>query len=231
MERNAQAIAFAEQLFEGKFDAVILLTGVGTRYLDEVLATRFEPSRFRDALRSVTVIARGPKPMAVLREWNISGAILVPEPNTWKEILTVMEGRAERNVAIQEYGRSSPELMEGLRGLGCQVQAVPVYRWELPEDSSLLRESATLLAAGIFDAVLFTTSIQLPHLLQVAEEMGLQNAVLDRLKRTYIASIGPTTSEALRAEGLTVDMEPSHPKMGILVAECAAAMEKRVPHA
>jgi uroporphyrinogen-III synthase len=36
-----------------------------------------------------------------------------------------------------------------------------------------------------------------------------------------IASIGPTTSEALRDQGLTPDFEPSHPKMGILVTELA----------
>jgi uroporphyrinogen-III synthase len=34
-----------------------------------------------------------------------------------------------------------------------------------------------------------------------------------------IASIGPTTSEALLEQGLPADFEPSHPKMGILVTE------------
>jgi uroporphyrinogen-III synthase len=37
-----------------------------------------------------------------------------------------------------------------------------------------------------------------------------------------IASIGPTTSEALRRHDLTADLEPSHPKLGILVEETAA---------
>jgi uroporphyrinogen-III synthase len=36
-----------------------------------------------------------------------------------------------------------------------------------------------------------------------------------------VASIGPTTSEELRQQGLTVDLEASHPKMGQLVRDAA----------
>jgi len=224
IERNAPAFDFAERLFAGEFDAVILLTGVGTRYLDTLLATRFEPDRFREALRSVTVFARGPKPMAVLREWNVPGAILIPEPNTWREILVGTQSRPERRFAVQEYGRSSPELLEGLRERGCSVLSVPVYQWELPEDTGPLREAAVQIAAGKFDVALLTTSMQLPHLLQVAAEIGVEDAVRDKLRQMFVASIGPTTSEALREMGFPVSFEPSHPKMGILVAECAAAV-------
>lgn len=223
MERNEPAFAFAERLFAGAFDGMILLTGVGTRYLDQVLATRFGAGQFREALGKMTVVARGPKPMAVLREWNIPGAILVPEPNTWREILVLMQTRTERRIAIQEYGRDSPELVEGLEAMGCTVESVPVYQWELPEDTGPLREAAVRLAQGAFDVVLFTTSIQLPHLLQIAAEAGLENEVRAQLQRMFLASIGPTTSDALRDLGFFVSFEPSHPKMGILVAECGAA--------
>lgn len=232
MERNEPAFAFAERLFAGAFDGMILLTGVGTRYLDQVLATRFEAGRFREALSKLTVVARGPKPMAVLREWNIPGAILVPEPNTWREILTLMQTRTERRIAIQEYGRESPELVAGLEAMGCTVESVPVYQWELPEDTGPLREAAVRLADGAFDVALFTTSIQLPHLLQMAAEAGIESQVRAQLQRMFLASIGPTTSEALRDLGFPVSFEPSHPKMGILVAECAAAYHaKQKSHA
>jgi uroporphyrinogen-III synthase len=51
--------------------------------------------------------------------------------------------------------------------------------------------------------------------------MGLDEGVRAGLGRVVVASIGPTTSETLRAEGIAVDMEPSHPKMGFLVREAA----------
>jgi uroporphyrinogen-III synthase len=59
------------------------------------------------------------------------------------------------------------------------------------------------------------------HLLQVATMSGQAGGVRDALARVVIASIGPTTSEELREQGIRVDLEPSHPKMGYLVREAA----------
>jgi uroporphyrinogen-III synthase len=39
--------------------------------------------------------------------------------------------------------------------------------------------------------------------------------------RVVVASIGPMTSESLVDAGLTVDLEPEHPKMGHLVIALA----------
>ena len=49
---------------------------------------------------------------------------------------------------------------------------VRVYQWDLPEDTGPLREAVRKLAAGEFDAVLFTTSIQVLHLFRIAAELG-----------------------------------------------------------
>src|SRR2546427_2291008 len=154
LDRNDDAFQFAEKLFGGGFDMVVLLTGVGTRLLDQVLATRYPAGRFAEALRSVTVVARGPKPMAALREMNVP-AILVPEPNTWKEVLAVTEGRLERSIAVQEYGKSNPDLLAGFRARGADVTAVRVYQWDLPEDTQPLQEAARRVAAGEFHLAAF----------------------------------------------------------------------------
>jgi uroporphyrinogen-III synthase len=218
---NSAAFAFAERLFAGAFDMVVLLTGVGARQLNRLLAARFPESAFADALRNVTVVARGPKPVAALREMGLTAALIAPEPNTWRELLAVTEGRPERRIAVQEYGRPSPELLEGLRSRGAEVTSVRVYRWDLPEDTGPLREAVRGLAAGEFHVVLFTTGVQMGHLARIAREMGLEDAVLQALRRAKVASIGPTTTEALEEFGIQPFMEPSHPKMGYLVKEAA----------
>ena len=219
LQDNPQAFAFATRLFAGEFDMVILLTGVGARLLNQILETRYPLGSFIDALRKLTVVVRGSKPAAVMREWNVPVAVTVPEPNTWREILSATEARSERSIALQEYGRSSPELLEGLRGRGAQVTTVPVYQWDLPEDTAPLREAVQRLAAGKFDVALFTTSVQVAHLLRIAAEMGIEEQVRVALHRMVVASVGPSTSEALREHNLPVDFEPSHPKMGFLVNE------------
>src|SRR5260221_7078060 len=223
LDRNDAAFQFAEKLFAGGFDMVVLLTGVGTRLLDQVLATRYPAGRFAEALRGLTVVARGPKPMAVLREMNVP-AIAVPEPNTWREVLATTEGRPERRIAVQEHGKSSPELIDGFRARGADVTTVPVYQWDLPEDTAPLREAARRVAAGEFRVALFTTSIQIAHPLRHASDDGTGTQQSDGLSKMLVASIGPATSEALEEYGVRVDFEPSHPKMGVLVQETAGRL-------
>jgi uroporphyrinogen-III synthase len=221
LAQNAAALVFAERLFHGEFDMLILLTGVGTRLLNQVIETRWPAGAFAEALRGITIVARGPKPMAVMREWGVPVAVMVPEPNTWREILAATAGRAERRVAVQEYGHPSEELIGGLRARGAVVTSVPVYQWALPEDLGPLQDAARKLAAGEIDVLLVTSSAQVEHLLKVAAELHLEDAVRKACGRVVIASIGPTTSETLEELGFRADFEPSHPKMGLLVNESA----------
>jgi uroporphyrinogen-III synthase len=236
IEDNPEAFAFADRLFAGEFEMIILLTGVGTRLLGSVIETHWPHGSFAKALREMTVVARGSKPIAVLREWQVPVTIAVPEPNTWREILSAIAERPETQIAIQEYGRPSTELIEGLRARGADVSTVAVYQWALPENTGPLKEAVRRLCGGEFEVAMFTTSIQVNHLLKIAAEMKAEAAVRAALRKMMIASVGPTTSETLAELGLKADFEPSHPKMGFLVNESAAkAAEilaaKRAQHA
>ena len=221
LAENSAAFAFAEKLFAGGFDMVILLTGVGTRQLNRLLATRFPEAAFASALQRVTLVARGPKPTAALREMGLTPAIVAPEPNTWRELLAATAGRPERRIAVQEYGRPNTELLAGLRARGAEITAVRVYQWDLPLDVEPLRQAARLLAEGAFQVALFTTAIQVVHLARVARELGIEDAALAGLRQCQVCSIGPTTTEALEEFGIHPIMEPSHPKMGFLVKEAS----------
>jgi len=236
IENNPEAFEFAERLFRGDFDMMILLTGVGTRTLDKALASRYSPQAFAEALRKIKVVARGPKPSAALREMQVPITVSVPEPNTWRELVTAIGDFPERHVAVQEYGKSNPELLAALRARGAEVTAVRVYQWDLPEDTAPLREAVRRIVNGEADVAIFTTSIQVAHLLRIAAEAGLEESVIEHLRTMAIASIGPTTSETLEESGIQPDIIPTHPKMGILVKETAeqasAVIErKRIAHA
>ena len=221
LENNPEAFAFAERLFRGEFDMLILLTGVGTRALNQVLASRYPAEQFAEALRKIVVVARGPKPVAALREMQVPVTVTVPEPNTWRELLAAIEGRGEKRIAVQEYGTRNQELLDGLRARGAEVTPVRVYRWDLPEDLGPLREAARRMAQGEADVAMFTTSVQVQHLFRIASELNLESEIREALGRSVVASIGPATSEELHEFGIQPDLEPSHPKMGFLVKETA----------
>jgi uroporphyrinogen-III synthase len=221
LENNENAIRFAERLFAGDFDMIVFLTGVGVRVLHRVISARYDSDALLSALRKVTIVARGPKPVAVLREMNVPVTLQPPEPNTWRELLAITEGRPERRIAVQEYGRSNAELLDAFRARGAEVTPVRVYQWDLPEDDGPLREAARRLASGDFDVVLFTSGAQVDHLFQIARDMGTEEEVRRGLERAVVGSIGPTTTEAMEEYGLKPSIEPSHPKMGFLVKETA----------
>lgn len=237
LESNTDALAFARNLAAGGFDMAIFLTGVGTRALARVVESVYPLDQFAAALRKISVVARGPKPVAALTELGVPVTLAVPEPNTWRDLLHALDEKSDalplkgRRVALQEYGASNPDLLKGLADRGAIVMRVPVYQWALPEDVAPLRAAIEAIARGEVDVALFTTSIQIVHLMQVAQEMGLASKVQQAFARTVIASIGPVTSETLREHGIAPDFEPSHPKMGFLVNEAAervsALLEKK----
>ena len=146
----------------------------------------------------------------------------VPEPNTWRELLQAIDPvPAGLRVAVQEYGKPNLALIQGLRDRDATVTPVPVYQWELPEDTGPLRQAIREISEGRADVVLFTTSVQVPHLFTIAAELQLEDPLRKALVQMMVASVGPICSEALVDHGVHVDMEPSHPKMGVLVQEAA----------
>jgi uroporphyrinogen-III synthase len=226
LDSNPEALEFAAALVRGEFHITIFLTGVGTRTLASVVEPQYPRSVFAEALRRTRVVARGPKPLAALRELQVPVWASAPEPNTWREVIAAIDDKFEGplagvRVAVQEYGVSNLELLEALRARGAHVTRVPVYRWALPENLDPLRNAVSAIADGGVDVVLFTTGVQLVHLWQIAADMRREDDVRRGLQRAVVASIGPTTSEELHRHNLAADLEPSHPKLGVLVREAA----------
>ena len=224
LENNTQALEFGDRLIAGHMDMLILLTGVGTRTLVDVWKTRFSLESITKALSQTTLVARGPKPIAALRELGLTPQLPVPEPNTWHDVLNTLdshrpEGLDSLNIGVQEYGVSNQDLLEGLTARGANVTRVPVYRWALPEDVGPLRNVLASIIADKVDVCLITNAAQVDHIFQVLDQDHQTLPFRKAMKRIMIASIGQIASERLRSHDLPVDYEPSHSKMGILVKE------------
>jgi len=219
LDRSPETDVLAARLQEGTAAALVLLTGVGTRAL-----ARFLGAHGGDVpalLGRTTIVARGPKPLAALRELGVAGALPVPRPHTWREVPGVLDGLglpAGSLVAVQEYGRPPDALLAALAARGHAVLRVPVYRWALPEDPAPLRAGVDALVRGAIDVTVFTSAVQVVHAFAVAPEADALRAAL---ARTVVASVGPVCSEALDAHGVPVALEASPPKMGPLVAVVA----------
>lgn len=225
IEPNRPAIDFAYRLMTGQVSTVILMTGVGFRYLLRSIERHLDRQRFLNSLSDVTTICRGPKPVAALREVGIKPTHRVGPPNTWRDVLRTIDEQqvpiANQTVGVQEYGITNASLIAGLEARGAVVESLRVYGWEFPQDTAPLEANVRAIAAGQRDMLLLTSAHQVVNLLRMAEQLKLVEALREGLHRTVIASIGPTTTAMLEECDIHIDLEPTHAKMGHLVSEAA----------
>jgi uroporphyrinogen-III synthase len=229
LSENRAALELLPQLEAGKFDLLILMTGVGTRTLNQALLTQYPQERIVSALRKTQLVARGPKPIAALKELGLVPAVAVPEPNTWREVLAALDAATTirgKQIAVQEYGIPNPELVSGLEQRGAAVTTISIYRWALPEDLAPLRDAIQKILRGDIDVALFTNGAQVEHLFRVAAEDGADEKLRLACKNIVIGSVGPVCTEVLQQFGLKPDIEPVHPKMGSLIADVAASADR-----
>jgi len=222
LDDNSAALKFGVKLTTERVDLLILLTGIGTTALFDVLKTRYPWPSIVAALKQTVIIARGPKPVAALKTLGLQPTLTVPEPNTWVDLISTLdEYRPVKGlrVAVQEYGASNPDLLEALKQRGGEVFQVPIYRWALPKDLGPLRQALDEVIAGNVSVLLITNAAQVDHAMQVLEKDGKVEPFRAALKKMVVASIGPTASERLHHHDWPIDLEPSHPKMGVLIKE------------
>ncbi|HXT16151.1 MAG TPA: uroporphyrinogen-III synthase [Gemmatimonadaceae bacterium] len=226
-------LAVFDGLASGAFDVVVLLTGGGTRRLFEEAARAWRLGAVMSALRRVTVVARGPKPVPVLREHQLRATHVAPAPHTSSELLATLETIpvAGRRVLVVNAGEPLEEPSGSLRVRGADVVELQLYAWTLlPTDAGRIDELIREIVAARIDAVLFTTQVQVRHVFEVAARRGMREALLSALREhVLIGAVGPTVAHALAQLGLDADVVPDHPKMGQLVVALADHVTTRAP--
>lgn len=228
VEDKGEVLRFIEKVLDGTVDWVVFLTGVGARALIEAAEEYGLKERFLEALNRIPVVARGPKPVAVLRGFGVRVRV-VPEEPTTEGVLKALEGQDLRGrvVGIQHYGEPNPILVDGLKGMGAKVLEAQPYRWDLPEEGPVVDLIKAILA-GEVDALLVTSAPQVKHLLLMAEKHRLAGPLLEALKRrVLVAAVGPVSGRALEGFGVKVHVMPDRMTMGALVVTLAEVLENR----
>ncbi|MGE5816504.1 MAG: uroporphyrinogen-III synthase [Deltaproteobacteria bacterium] len=229
LHENRAALDLLPQLEGGQVDLLILMTGVGTKTLNEALLTTYPQERITAAFLKTQLVARGPKPVSALKELGLQPAFTAPEPNTWREVLSTLKTAIEmrgKRVAIQEYGIPNEDLIAALESLGAIVVSIPIYRWALPIDLAPLRQAVGAILRGEVDVALFTNGAQVEHLFEVAAADKAAESLQPAWKRLVVGSVGPVCTQVLEEFGISPDIEPPHPKMGSLVAAVAASAQQ-----
>ena len=228
-----QIPALVDELRSGRLRFVVFLTGAGaTSLLDQARDAAMD-ERLLEALRGATIVCRGPKPAAVLRKHGIAIHINARSPYTTAELLDVLPEPlvAGEGVALLHDGGGNPVLVDALRARGAWLHELRSYEWRLPSDIEPIEVLISELVAGRLHAVAFTNQVQVRHLFGVASLTGTTAALRHALThRTSVASIGPTCSLALEAEGVPPHVVASPPKMRPLVVAIGEHLAARRNH-
>lgn len=220
VESQHEVANFIDHLSASALQIVVFFTGVGVNTLLRDAEQLGRQPELLENLHNVTVVARGPKPSAVLRRNNIPIAYSAVEPYTTDELIAALvpvdvQGKG---VGIVHYGERNTQLTEYLTQRGAQIEELILYEWKLPEDTAALKTLVNDVINGRVDALVFTSQVQVRHLFQIAEDLGQKDALASAMRNnTIVASVGPTCTGVLQQYGVPPHVEPEHPKMGHLV--------------
>jgi uroporphyrinogen-III synthase len=223
-----QVPALIDALSERRFSIVVFLTGAGVMALLREAERLGRLEETLTALRATTIACRGPKPSAALNRYNVPVQIKAIEPYTTLELLDGLSGvdLSVKGVALVHYGEPNHVLANELTARGARLEEWCLYEWLLPEDIKPLAALVGRLIDRGVDAIAFTSQIQCRNLFRLAAEVGKSDELVSVLNdHTIVAAIGPVCAAALRAMGITPDVQPAHPKMGALIAALADYVE------
>lgn len=207
--REVPSIAFAPPADPGPLDAalrdlarfawVVFASATGVERTVARLASLGLPAA---ALAARSLAAVGPATAEALAR-AVREPDLVPAVAKGEAMAAALAARVRgRRVLLPRPAEGRPELLDGLRAAGADVVAVEAYR-TVPAPAEAIRPLAAWIAAGEIAAVAFASPSAVRA---VVAGLGADAALL---RRVPLAAIGPTTADALRAQGLEVAAQPS----------------------
>ncbi|MGH3798000.1 MAG: uroporphyrinogen-III synthase [Pseudonocardiaceae bacterium] len=225
--------AATEQLINHPPGIVVVTTGIGFRGWVEAADGWGLAEALTAALRPAALLARGPKARGAVRAAGLTDAWSPPSESSAEVLKYLLAGNAGEltgaRVAVQLHGEPLPEFVDALCCAGAQVVQVPVYRWAPPEDLAPLDRLITTVLDGGVNAVSFTSAPAAASLLSRAGELGVLEALLDRMRGDVLAAcVGPVAAGPLVARGVPT-VAPERSRIGALVRTLTEALPARSP--
>jgi uroporphyrinogen-III synthase len=217
-----------QRLAGGDYRVGVFLSGAGAAAMLREAERLGQLAAVQRALAAMTLAARGPKPLAVLKRHGLVPAIISRKPHTSAELLDAFPADtvAGAPTLLVHYGERSSDVADALRARGAQLDEAMPYEWALPEDPQPLASLVADTLSQRIDAMLFTSQVQVRHLFQVAREMQLGAELAAVLNRdVVVGAVGPVCAAAISSFGVSPDVLPASPNMVALLTAVADYFE------
>ena len=202
-------LAWLSDLVADRFGWVVLFTGEGLRRLLGFADREGMREAVIAALARTRTLTRGPKPVKALQEIGLQPTEVAAAPTTDGVIVALRKHDLRGvTVAVQHYSESNPPLSTFLSEAGACERGVLPYIYAPRSDVDRVVDLIRRLASGTIDVLIFTSSMQVDRLFEVALEQKIEAELRDGLTKTRVAAVGPVVAENLRARGADVDVCP-----------------------
>ena len=200
-------------------DVVIANTGIGVRSWLMAADSWGLGDALLGALSGAHLLARGPKAASALHQAGLDDVERAPTERLADVVAVAVAGGIDgRRVAFQRHGNHSPEALEALAAAGAEVVEIPVYRWLTPDDT---RPAAKLVEAVVerrVHALTFTSAPAVRNFFEIADALGLGDAVRDRCNGAVVAAcVGPVCAGAATEAGIDAPLVPDRARLGPLI--------------
>jgi uroporphyrinogen-III synthase len=226
---DTQLEAATRSLIANPPDLAIATTGIGFRGWVEAADGWGIGEALLEALRSGTMLCRGPKARGAVRAAGLVDAWSPPSESSAEVLEYLLNAGVDgQRIAVQLHGEPLPDIVEALTCAGAEVVEVPVYRWVPPADLAPLDRLTDAVLAGTVDALTFTSAPAAASLLARARDRGLDDKLVDALRRSVlVVCVGPVTAAPLEARDIPT-VQPKRSRLGAMVRRLEAEAPRRV---
>ena len=178
VENRSELQSFVRSVCSGNQDMMIFLTGVGAKFLIGEAESMGMKDQFLAGLDKGTVVVRGPKPVAALRQSGVRIDV-IPQTPTTEGVIEALRSKdlKDRRIGIQLYGTPNPTLVSALESKGATVTPVHIYDYGTVADPGVVNTLVTKLLNGEIQAIAFTSAPQVRVLFDLAAKLGISESL------------------------------------------------------
>lgn len=193
--------AWINRFIDDGVDDLVIYTGEGLMRLVGFAERMGRQKAIMTALERVRKITRGPKPVRALRSVGLKPDLRAVSPTTDGLVDTLKaDDLAGRRIGILLYPNPKVGALLGmLERAGAIIDPVLCYRYIPAEESTEAVKLIEQMNAGLVDMIAITSVAQINHLFDVADALGVNEALVAGLSKTDIAAVGPVARAGLLA--------------------------------
>lgn len=212
-----------QSILDDPIDYLVVTTGVGFKTLMHAARKWKVEQELLQRFASCTIITRGPKATGAVRgeklkeSWSPASAT---SADIVKELLA--QGVDRKRIAVQQHGATAqwdPHInaVDCLLEANAQVIALPVYQWQLPEETAPISALIDDICAHKVDMITFTSAPAVLSMFDIACKDNRYDEFVSALCHNCLAvSVGPVTGEPLAERNIPYIM-PERSRMTAMV--------------